>query len=873
VTRRRHDDDALAQEIDQHLRLLEERFEQRGLSADEARREARRAFGGIPQLKEAHREASTARWLAEAAQDVSYAIRMMRRQPGFALVTVLTLALGIGATAAVFSVVNAVILRPLPYPSVDRVERVGWDWNGRSAATGALAPFKFAYLREHTRAFEALATWQVSTVESGAGTAGAPLRVLRVSEDFLEVVGTAPTRGRIFTRAEQDSGADVALLTDLCWRTRFGADPDVLGKPIRLDDRSAVIVGVLPATFQFPEVSDNVDVVTTLALRPDPSDLGANFPAMGRLRPGVTRAAAQADLDRVFAELRRERPNQFSGPAERAVLMRFDEIHLTDVIRPLWALFAGVSVVLLIACTNVANLLLARGTTRLREMAVRVALGASRGRLLRQGLAEGLVMSAIGGATGVALGTAGVHALLGLAPGGITRLDEVRVDANVLGFAALVITITGLLFGLAATGIGTMPRASATVSLTTRGSSATRSGRRVRQLMVGVESALAMLLLVGAVLLVSGFYRLTRTPLGFDPHGVIALTFPRLPPELRTPTRVAAVERALREALSSVPGVSSAASASVAPLAERGWNIPMTIEGRPDATEGAVEWRAVSPEYAAVMRLHLLQGRWLTDDDVDAARPVIVVSAGFASRYFPDGQAIGQRLSLGVFQGQRRTNATDTPREIVGVVADTRDLGPTRPMRRTVFIPQGGSQPGAAGMPAFIVRADGEASHDSLRAAVRAADPDLPEPIISPMASRLGARLARDRFSSLLMAVFASVALLLTTIGVYGVVSWIVRHSTQEIGIRIALGAGGRRVVRDVLQRGLVPVVLGLGLGGAAALAASGLFTGLVVGATTVSARITIAAAAVLMIAAAIAAWFPARRALRVDPVAVLRAD
>lgn len=872
LTRRGRDDEMLAQEIDLHLRLLEERFQQRGMPADEARREARRAFGGLQQLKEAHREARTARWLPEAAQDVSYAIRMLRRQPGFAIVTLLTLAVGIGANAAVFSVVNAVILRPLPYPSVDRVERVGWDWNGRSAATGALSPFKFAYLREHTRAFQALATWQPWTVESGAGTASAPLRVLRVSQDFFDVVGTSPAQGRGFTRAEQDSEAGVALLTETCFRTRFNSDQGALGRTMLLDDRSVVIVGVLPTTFEFPEVSDNIDVVTPLTLRADPSDHGANFPVLGRLRPDVTRAAAQADLDHVFSELRRERPNQFSGAAERAVLMRFDEIYLADIVRPLWALFAGVFIVLLIACTNVANLLLARGTTRLREMAVRAALGASRGRLLRQGIAEGLLMSAIGGVAGVALGTAGVHVLLGLAPGGIARLDEVRVDAIVLGFAALVITITGVLFGLAATGIGTMPRAGAAASLATRGSSVTRTGRRVRQLMIGVESALAMLLLVGAVLLVSGFYRLTRTPLGFDPHGVIALTFPRLAVELRTPARVAAAERVLRSALAAVPGVSAAASTSVAPLAERGWNIPMTIDGRPDATEGAVEWRAVSREYDAVMGLRLLEGRWLSDDDVDAGRPVIVASAGFASRYFPDGHAVGQRLWLGVFRGERRLNATDVPREIVGVVADIRDLGPTRPARRTVFIPQAGSQPGG-GLPAFVLRATDAVSHDSLRAAVRAADPALPEPIVSTMESRLGARLARDRFSSLLMAVFASVALLLTTIGVYGVVSWIVRHATHEIGIRIALGAGSRRIARDVLLRGLVPVGLGLGLGGAAALAASGLFTGLVVGATTVSARIAIAAAAVLLIAAATAAWFPARRALRVDPVGVLRAD
>jgi hypothetical protein len=375
------------------------------------------------------------------------------------------------------------------------------------------------------------------------------------------------------------------------------------------------------------------------------------------------------------------------------------------------------------------------------------------------------------------------------------------------------------------------------------------------------------------VLLVSGFYRLTRTPLGFDPHGVIAVTFPRLPPELRTPARVTAAERTLRDALAAVPGVSAAASTSVAPLAERGWNIPMTIDGRPDATEGAVEWRAVSGEFAAVMGLQLLQGRWLSDEDTDLARPVIVVSAGFASRYFPEGHAVGQRVWLGVFRGERRPNAADVPREIVGVVADVRDLGPARPVRRTVFIPQTGSQPGPSGMPAFVVRGAGAVSHDSLRAAVRAADPALPEPILSTMESRLGARLARDWFSSLLMAVFATVALLLTTAGVYGVVSWIVRHATHEIGVRIALGAGSRRIVRDVLLRGLVPVGLGLVLGGAAALAASGLFTGLVVGATTVSARIAAAAAGVLIAAAAIAAWIPARRAVRVDPVAVLRAE
>jgi predicted permease len=766
----------------------------------------------------------------------------------------------------VFSVVHAVILSALPYPDSDRVERVGWLWNDRSPATGALSPFKFAYLREHSTTFEAVATWRSQIVESPAG---APLHVLRVSDDFLDVVGTRPALGREFRPDEHDAAAQAALLTDRLWRARFAADPGVLGRDIVLGDRSVTIVGVLPPSFEFAELRDPVDVLVPLGLRPDPSDLGANFAVMGRLTRGILRDAAQSDLDRVFAQLRRERPEQFSGPGERAVLMSFQEIHLAEVTRPLWTLFAGVLLVLLIACTNVANLLLARGTTRLREMAVRGALGASRGRLLRQGVAEGLVIAAIGGVAGVILGAVGLRSLISLAPGGIARLEHVGIDAAVLGFIVAVTAVTGAVFGLAATGIGTLPQAGTAAAFTARGASVTRTGRRVRQLMIGLESGLAMLLVVGAVLLVSGFHRLTQTPLGFDPEAIVAVTFTRLPSEFNSPARAFETTRAVRDALAAVPGVVAAAAASVAPLGERGHNMPMTIDGRPEATEGAVEWRVVSREYAEVMNLRLLQGRWFSDDEVAMKRPVAVVTKSFAARYFPDGAAIGERLWVAVFRGERRRGATDVAREIVGVVDDIRDLGPTRPIRRTVFLPQAGD----GGVPAFLVRTAGLATVDSLRAAVRAADPSLPDPIVSTMTARLGSRLARDRFSSLLMTAFAAVALFLTVVGDYGVVAWVVRHAAHEIGIRIALGASRPRVLRGVLAHGLRPVVAGLVAGGGAALMASGLFDGLVVGATSVSFSVVAGAAAVLVSAAAIAAWVPARRALSVDPAAALRAD
>ncbi|HEX6463788.1 MAG TPA: ABC transporter permease, partial [Vicinamibacterales bacterium] len=420
---RRGDDAALDEEITLHLNLMEERLVERGMPISEARREARRAFGGVQQLRESHREGRGFPWITEIAQDGRYALRMLRRQPLFTIATVLTIALGIGANTAVFSVVEAVLLRPLPYPSPERVQRVGWTWNDHDPAIGAIAPYKYEYLRDRTRTFEHLAVWQLTTRDISAGGVGGPVSVLRVSNEFFPIVGSLPARGRAFTAAEQQPGAaDVAILSDACWSARFGRDLSAIGATVLLDDRPYSVVGIMPPAFAFPELASPVDVIVPLALKPDPTDHGANYSVIGRLRPAVTRAAAQADLDRVFDQLRRERPDQLSA-GERGVLMTFEDINLTGVVRPLWALLAGVAVVLLIACTNVANLLLARGTTRLPEFAIRTAIGASWSRIIRQGITEGIVLAVIGGAAGLTLGTVGVRVVLDLAPADIVRLD------------------------------------------------------------------------------------------------------------------------------------------------------------------------------------------------------------------------------------------------------------------------------------------------------------------------------------------------------------------------------------------------------------------------------------------------------------------
>lgn len=866
LLRGRRDDRLLDEEIQLHLALLEQRFIERGLTPDEARREARREFGGVQQLREAHREKRGFRWLTEAAQDGAYALRMLRRQPVFTTVALLTLALGIGANTAVFSVVQAVLLRPLPYPSADRVERIGWNWNDRGGPMGAMAPYKYEYLRDHARVFEQLAVWREVTRDVGASGAGGSTMVLRVSNEFFPVVGSWPRRGRAFSDEEQvPGGNDVAILTDAFWAAHYGRDPAAIGKTVLLDDRPYAIVGIMPREFEFPELTSPVGVIVPLALRADPRDLGANYSVLGRVRPGVERTEVQADLDRVFDQLRRERPELFSNVGERGELMTFEQVHLAKVVRPLWALLAGVTVVLFIACMNVANLLLVRGTTRLPELAIRGAIGASRARIVRQGITEGLVLAAIGGAVGVTLGTIGVRAFLALVPADIARLDQVRLDPTVLAFTTLIVMVTGVLFGLASTQIGGRRRP---ISLAGRGTAVTASGHRLRQWLIGMEAGLAMLLLVVAVLLSSAFYQLARTDLGFDPRGVVAVSFRRLPAAFRDTERVRATERALLARLAGIPGVKAVATTSVAPLGERGWNMPMTVVGRPDLTEGAVEWRSVSPGYADVVGLRLRAGRWFTQEDVASNRPVAVVNASLAARYWPGSNPLGQHIWLGVFRGQIRPGSKPTALEVIGVVDDVRELGPTRPMRRTVLIPRADTN----GLPVFLVRGEGIAP-DVLQAAVRETDAALPEPVVSTLESRLASRLSKDRFASLLAQMFAVVALLMTAIGVYGVVSWVVRNGTKEIGIRMALGAARAHVMRDVLTRGLLPVAAGLLLGAVTALATSHLFIGLVLGAARVSSSVMAVAAALLLLAAAISVWIPARRAMTIDPAAALRME
>jgi putative ABC transport system permease protein len=491
-------------------------------------------------------------------------------------------------------------------------------------------------------------------------------------------------------------------------------------------------------------------------------------------------------------------------------------------------------------------------------------------------------MGLAGGVAGLAVALLGVRLLIGLAPAGVPRLDWIAVDARVLAFTATLAALTSLIFGVAAALPSAGPRLTRYLRSGRPGSGTGSQRAKQRSLLVGTEVALTMLLLAAAGLLTSSLIRLHSTELGFESNGVLTMTFRRIPDVYRNVAYAADAGRRLTQRLGALPGVLDVASTSIAPLGPRGRNIPMTVDGRPDATEGALEWRVVSPNYFSLLGLPLVRGRAFTDDDISSAEPVAVINESLARRYWPDGDALGQRIQLGVFRGEVRSgvrselaaldpslHVAPIPREIVGIVADARELGPTTPVRRTIFLPAAGRP----GLPVFLIRSDRRLSVDALRTAVRDVDPALPAPLLASLDDRMSDRVADTRFTMVLLTLFAGVALALTAVGVYGLVSWAVRSRTTEIGIRIALGADRRLVVGRVIAGGMVPVLAGLSVGAAGAVAVSRALQGLLQVVGPADPLTFGAAAAALTAVALLAAWLPAARATRIDPATVLRSE
>lgn len=802
--------------------------------------------------------------MSTLAGDLRHAVRLLRRSPGFALGALLALALGVGANSAIFSVVNAVLLRPLPFPEPERLVFItregdvsildGVDWRAQSRSLGGIALF--------------LRNWAFDL--SGQGE---PLRVNGsvVEPDYFRVLRMAPLLGRVLTAEDNRPGAPrVAVLSEGFWRRRFGGDPGVLGRSVVLSDSPTSVVGVMPRAFDF--LGDRVDLWISVAAA-TPQFLGErgtnNFDAIGRLNAGYDVAQARAEMLAISRRLAAQYPD--SNRRKLVEPLPLLEFMVGGVRRSLLVLLAAVGLVMLVGSANLAGLLLARSTARAEEFAVRASLGAGAGRLLRQLLAEGLLLALLGGGAGVLVAVWGRDALVALAPEGLPRLAEVPLDARVLVFGLALALASGLLMSLVPA-LGILRRDPAGQLRGAGRTTAAARRHRVLGAVVAVELALAFVLLVGSGLLLRSFARLQAVDLGFDAANL--LTGDLVLPESRYGTREAQTRafRGMVEALRDAPGVESAAYVITPPLSSRGGiGSPILFAEPPDAmpveAPGA-RVRFVYGDYFATLRLPLVAGRGFTADDSPDAPPVAVVNERFAREFWPREGPIGRRISFRWTQDPRWLT-------IVGVVSDLKGISLTEPDFRTVYVPyvQRNTDWQRWGTLVLRTRSAPRGFVPALQAAVWGVDPALPVTEVASIEERRAGQSAQQRFNALALVLFAAVALLVALQGIYALLAWAVEERRPEIGVRMALGANPADVTALVLRRGLRAAGVGLLLGLALALALGRLTSSLLFEVPATDPATYAAAVAVVALATVASALLPARRAARVDPMAALRQE
>jgi predicted permease len=862
----------LDEEIRLHLELEAAKYVRAGVPPVEARRRARLAFGSIEASKEAHRDARGVRWLEDAVADVRHTLPAFRRSPALALAAIVTLAVGIGANTAIFSAVNAVILRPLPFPNASRLVSLGEDNPEYGWRHGQVAPANMLDWREQVPAFADVAAYVDYRTTATLTGEGDP-RILVSSEvtgNLFSVLGVHAQLGRTLQRDETwQTGRPVAVISDRLWREQFASDPGVVGRTVELDDDRVQIVGVMPAGFDFPV--ENVDLWVPTAW--NPVDRGQMYfrrahwlGVVARLRPGITLEQADAQFQTTVRRLQREYPatNRVMG----ADILPLHDSLIGDTRRPLLVLLGAVGLLLLIACANVANLLLVHAAGREREAALRLALGAGRGRLARQALAESLVLSALGGIAGLALAFWGTRLLVALQPAGMLPVRDIGVDWVVLGYGSLLGIGTGLVFGVAPA-VWTSRRLPAdALREGGRGGSAGTRMRRWSDALVIAEVALALALTVGAGLLVRSLRQLQHVKGGFNGSGVLAVSLALPVSRYETGEQVAMFWDGLVDRAHMLPGVAAAAAASKPPLSPASWTSDFAIAGRaPDAYGVNVMHREVTPGYFSLMGVPLLRGRTFTAQDRRGAPGVVLINASLARRYFPDADPIGQRIAF-----DRVPDSTSVWRTIVGVVGDEHQTSLATEPRIEIFAPVAQDQ--RRGM-TLLVRTSGDplALAAPVRRLVADLDPKLAIASIRTMDSIREASLATQRFLMTLMLVFAGVGLLLATVGVYGIMAQMANGRMREMGIRMALGARASVVRWLVVRHGLRLAGAGLVIGTAGALLGTRAMRSLLYAVTPADPTTFLAVPALLLATAAVACWLPAARASRADLVRVLRVE
>ena len=805
-------------------------------------------------------------------KNLAYSVRMLVKRPGLTFVAVIAIALGIGANTAIFSVVNRVLLQPLPYEEPQQLVNIASEQRDQALdGTGMFSVPDFLDLKQSTKTLEHVTIYQNSGTMIREG--GEPERVLgaSVTADYFSVLRVKPVLGRVFTHDEDKPGApSVVVLSYGLWQRRFGGDPNIIGREIDLGGKSTVI-GILPAGFQFPIRNEPQDfwepIFSASYMTKEIREERANrfLPVIGRLKPGATVEQAKAELDLFSRQIEQQSPQTNTNVIFNAVSMH---ANITREYRTaLLVMLGAVGLVLLIACANVANLLLARAVARQKEVAIRMALGASRGRIVAQLLTESLLLSVVGGVLGLLLASWGMQLLVAYGPTDVPRLRDVSIDRYVLFFTVLVSMLTGILFGLVPALQASRPDPGNTLKQDGRGLTHARSSR-MRGALIVSEVALSLMLLVGAGLLINSFWRLLRTDAGFDPKNVLALDIPLTRDKYTTPEQRSAAFEELIARTKTLPGVRDASVVSNVPLTDFDIELSFQIEGRPPyklGEENVSDYTIVGNDYFRTMNIALLRGRVFTNQDTASSPRTLVVSEAFVRRYFPNEDPVGRRI---VFDGP-----TQVPREIVGVVGDVRRNGLDVDVQPEMYVSHMQKPERRLNL---VIRSEVEDASQltqAVRAEIKAFDPNQIIWRAQTLEDLLSTSVAPRRFNMMLLGVFAGVALVLAAVGLYGVMSYSVSWRTHEIGIRMALGAERADVMRLVVRQGMTMTVIGLALGLIGAYFLSRLIVGLLYGVSATDPLTFAGVSIVLLAVALLACLIPARRATRVNPLVALRTE
>ena len=798
-------------------------------------------------------------------QDVRYGARSLLKKPGFTFVAVLTLALGIGANSTIFSFVNAILLRPLPYAQPERLVNLDENSSKQGVASMGVSFPNFQDWREQNKSFEDIAAYGEDTYTlTGGGAEPEQLPGARISSGLFEILGVQPLMGRTF-RAEEDrpDNDTVVILSYGLWQRRFGGNPNVIGQSITMGNRPFTIIGVMPAGFRFPEVADIWKPLALDATKWTRNDHG--LAAIARLKPGVTLKQAQDDMNGVARRIEEANPVTNEGFGVSVANLR-DSL-VGDYRKALMILLGVVSFVLLIACANVANLLLARSAGRQKEIAIRATLGASRWRIIRQLITESLLLSAIGGVLGLVMAVWGIDLLLATIPIEFPFWMKFTLDGRVLGFTILISVLTGIIFGLAPALQASKIELNETLKEGGRSAGAATGHRRLRSLLVVSELALSLVLLTGAGLMMKSFMRLQQVNSGLNPNNVLTMTITLPQATYKEEEKRRAFYAQLLERVRSLPGVESAGAVSNLPLSGSLWGRSLTVEGRPVLSVGEapmINHVVVTPGYFRSMGIPLLTGRDIEETDSKDAPKVTVIDERLAREYWPNESPIGKRIRFGPPESNEPWHT------IVGVVGEVKHQRLDRSTRKSVYVPF--EQIPVRWM-TITARTTGDplSLAGALRSQVRELDRDQPIADIRPMTEVIKRSVWQPRLYAILFAVFAVVALVLSSVGIYGVMSYAVSQRTHEIGIRMALGASTRDVLKMIVGQGMILTILGITLGLLGAFGVTRVMASLLFGVTATDPVTFVSVALLLGCVALLASYIPARRATRVDPMVALR--